>query len=88
MVKNRRSEIEIIKDILDLSKNGSKKTSILYKGNLSFYQLQEYLPYLIEKDVLEEKYHRDNGRSYKFYKTTTKGLSLLEQAKKTLSYLK
>lgn len=47
MVNTRRSEIEIISKILDLSKSGAKKTEILYRGNLSYMQLQKYLPFLV-----------------------------------------
>lgn len=88
MVKNRRSELEIIANILDLSRDGSKKTRILYRGNLSYTQLQDYLPFLIEKEVLEECFLKDNGKSCKIYKTTSKGLNLLEHAKKTLCFLR
>ena len=88
MVKNRRSELEIITNILDLSKEGSKKTKILYAVNLSYTQLQSYLPFLIEKEVLEECFFKDNGSSCKVYKTTSKGLDLLESAKKTLCFLR
>ena len=54
MVKNRRSELDIIAKILTLSKKGAKKTNILYKCNLSYTQIQDYLPFLIDKEVLEE----------------------------------
>ena len=88
MVNNRRSELDIITEILNLSKEGSKKTNILYKSNLSYTQIQSYLPFLIEKDVLEECLVKKKGKDYKYYKTTSKGLHLLELAQKTLYYLK
>jgi len=49
MVNNRRSEIDIIGEILNLSRDGAKKTEILYQGNLSYTQLQKYLPFLLKK---------------------------------------
>jgi len=52
MVNNRRSELDIISKILDLSKSGAKKTEILYQGNLSYTQLQSYLPFLLEKETV------------------------------------
>ena len=88
MVKNRRSELDIIAKILTLSKKGAKKTNILYKCNLSYTQIQDYLPFLIDKEVLEECLIKKKGRNHKYYKTTTKGLGLLESAQKTLYYLK
>ena len=87
MVNNRRSELDIITEILNLSKEGSKKTDILYKGNLSYTQIQNYLPFLIDKDVLEECMIKKKGRKYIFYKTTQKGLSLLAAAQRTLHLL-
>lgn len=87
MVNNRRSEIEIISKILTLSRTGAKKTEILYRGNLSYSQMQNYLPFLIEKNILEEHHVQNNGSSSKLYKLTNKGLSLLEDIKKVLVHL-
>ena len=79
MFSKRRSEIEIIGDILDLSKNGAKKTEILYQGNMNFSQLQNYLDFLIEKNFVEEgTIVNENGTSSKIYVITEKGNNLLE----------
>ena len=88
MLNKRRSEIEIINQILKLSSNGAKKTEILYQGNLSYLQLQSYLPYLIEKNIIEEHMINNNGNSCKLYKTTNKGLNLLEDINKVILNLK
>lgn len=86
MVNRRRSELDIISEILTLSRNGAKKTEILYQGNLSYSQLQSYLLFLLEKNILEEKIvDKENGHS-KIYKITKKGDNLLEDISKTLSY--
>jgi predicted transcriptional regulator len=85
-VENRRSEFEIIGKILDLSKNGAKKTEILYKGNFSYTQLTRYLTFLIKKDILVVKITKDDGYNSKSYKITKKGQDLLENINKTLSY--
>ena len=87
MVNNRRSEIEIIKDILRLSREGARKTEILYQGNFSYTQLQEYLPFLLEKNILQEHTVRNNGMLYRSYKTTDKGLNLLQDIKRVLVHL-
>ena len=88
MVNNRRSEFDIINEILKLSKNGAKKTEILYQGNLSYVQLKNYLLFLIEKEILEEKIVK-NGNGYsKIYHITEKGDNLLNDINKTLSYFK
>ncbi len=83
----RRSEIEIIGEILDLSKEGAKKTEILYQSNMSFSQLQHYLSFLLEKNIVEENnIISDNGRSIKIYVTTEKGNNLLEKINNLYTY--
>ncbi|UCF13813.1 MAG: DUF4364 domain-containing protein [Thermoplasmatales archaeon] len=79
MFSKRRSEIEIIGNILDLSKKGAKKTEILYQSNMNFSQLQNYLAFLIEKNFVEEEtIENENGTTRKIYVTTEKGNNLLE----------
>ena len=89
MFNKRRSEIEIIADILKISKNGARKTEILYQCNLSFTQCNNYLSFLIDKDILVEKTLVNNvNYNDKFYKITDKGYSLLEEINKTLYYFR
>jgi len=80
--------MEIMNDILLLSENGAKKTQLLYKGNLSYTLLNNYLNYLLEKDILEEQLISDNGTINKLYKPTKKGLELLNDFKKIFNTLK
>ena len=86
MVNNRRSEIEIIGKLIDLSKDGARKTDLLYKANLSYSQLQSYLTFLIERNILEEKISDKNLNSYRSYCTTDKGLETLKDVKKVLAH--
>ena len=87
MVIKRRSDVEIIKDIISVSQDGVKKTKILYKVNLSFVQLQSYLSYLIDQNILEEKLIETDGfKNDRIYKSTPKGDKLLSNINKTLSY--
>jgi len=89
MANKRRSEIQIIGEILDLSKNGAKKTEILYQNNMSFSQLQDYLSYLIGKDIIEEIIvTNDNGTVSKTFINTEKGNNLLEDINKILLYFR
>ena len=71
-MNSRRSNIEIIGDILRLGKTG--KTGILYSCDLSYYQLQKYLSFLMAHGFLE-LYERDNPR--KRYRPTHSGEQLL-----------
>lgn len=84
MVNVRRSEFEIISDILTLSRNGAKKTELIYQGNLSYTQVQKYLPFLIERQILEVQETKNNGNSGKLYKITQKGTAFLEDIDKVL----
>ena len=87
MVNRRRSELDIIVDILNLSKDGTNKTSILYKTNLSYSQLKNYLSFLIDKDILKEISVTQNGKDFIHYKTTSKGLNLLERSEEIIKLL-
>ena len=42
-VSRRRSNIEIIADMLRIGENGAGKTEIMYSANMSYHQIQKYL---------------------------------------------
>jgi len=89
MANKRRSEIQIIGEILDLSKNGAKKTEILYQNNMSFPQLQDYLSYLMDKDLIKKTVtSNNNGKISKVFVTTKKGNNLLTDINKIQLYFK
>jgi predicted transcriptional regulator len=72
--KERRGGLEIIADILLVAKEGEKKTQIVYKANLNFKRVGKYLPYLVDKGLIE---NRDNE-----YKTTERGKEFLKDYQK------
>jgi len=77
----RRNKIEIINDILASiqNKNGKiKPTHLLYKSNLSYKKMNEYIAELIEKDMMNEKKVDKN----KYYIITDKGLKFISEFKK------
>ena len=69
-----RDRIEIITLMLRSSyaDNGSAKTKIMYESFLTFPQLEEYLSLLLKNDLLVY------NAIHRTYKTTEKGLRLLE----------
>jgi predicted transcriptional regulator len=68
-----RSRTEIVGLILEAANGGgATKTRIMYKAFLSFAQLREYLTMLQENGLIEY----EGGRQT--YKTTEKGMSLLQ----------
>ena len=75
--RKRRNRLYIIAEILTVAKEGSLKTQIMYRANLSFAQLNEYLSFLIKIYLL--KIQNENGK--KIYRTTTKGNKYLEKYK-------
>ena len=81
-VNKRRSEMDIINEILVLSKAGVNKAKILYECNLSYTLLQKYMSYLLTNKLLEENKDDDN-LNRKFYTTTQKGIEFLQN----MSYL-
>jgi predicted transcriptional regulator len=52
-IRKNRSSIDIVANILEIAKDGAKKTRIMYLANLSFDQLKKYLNFLIDKNLLE-----------------------------------
>jgi len=71
----RRDKIDIIAEILTIAKDGLLKTQIMYRANLSFAQLNDYLDFLTGMNLLGiEKENRK-----KVYKTTEKGERYLKK---------
>ena len=72
--RRHRDRLSIIAEFLDLAKDGTLKTRIMYQANLSYAQLSNYLPLLINMNLLEvvKTPHRV------IYKTTEKGLRYLK----------
>ena len=68
-----RNRTDIISEILEVANGGgATKTKIMYQAFLSYLQLKEYLPMLTERSLIS--YNADT----RTYKTTEKGLMLLE----------
>lgn len=69
----RRSRIDIIIEILEVTRFGVNKTSVVYRTNLNFLLADKYLELLEKQGLVESK-------SEKFV-TTDKGKNFLEKAK-------
>ena len=71
----RRDRLGIIAEILKIATDGCLKTQIMYRANLSFGQLNEYLSFLIKMNLLEiQKEDQKNN-----YVITSKGEKYLEK---------
>ena len=74
-VGRRRSNIEIIADILRIGENGAGKTEIMYSANMSYSQIQRYLDYLVSQGFIV-KVNIDNTMIA--YRVTDRGFKLLQ----------
>jgi predicted transcriptional regulator len=78
----RRSSIEIIADMLRLGEAG--KTEMMYSVNMSYFQLQKYLNFLLERGLIDKV---KLGNPSVTYRVTTKGLDLLRSIDAVLTTL-
>ncbi len=77
----RRTKIEIIHDILSaIQKKGGKikPTHLLYKSNLSYKKMLEYVNELIKKDMVKEELVKEK----RMYSITDKGAAYIQEFKK------
>ena len=73
----KRSDIDIMANILSAAKKGAKKTRIMYKCNLSYGQLQVYLQVLCEMGLLASQ-PKEADEKPNYFKTESKGFRFLE----------
>jgi len=71
----RRDKLCIIAEILEIAKEGTLKTQIMYKANLSFAQLNDYLEFMLKIRLLNKvvEFGKDE------YFATEKGLDFLQR---------
>jgi predicted transcriptional regulator len=74
-VNKRRSDIEIIADMLEVGENGAGKTEIMYSANMSYSQIQKYLGYLTAQGFIDKM---KMGNPSVTYQVTDNGLKLLQ----------
>jgi len=79
----KRSEMEMSADILRVSKNGAKKSHIVYKANLNFNIVKEYLDQLITSGLLTGP----EGRN-RIFRTTDKGIGYINHFEDLKDYMK
>jgi len=76
MLSRRRDKLHIVTEILEISKRGALKTEVMYRANLSFTQLNEYLGFMLRIGLLE-RVERTGDRTV--YKITSKGRDFIER---------
>ena len=81
-LEHRRSSIEVIADMLRLGEAG--KTEIMYSANMSYFQLQKYLTFLLQQRLIDKV---SVGNPVVTYRVTKKGLKLLRNIDSILEVL-
>jgi predicted transcriptional regulator len=80
----RRDRLVIMAEIVGLAKKGISKTHIMFKANLSFSQLNQYIELLSNTALLEKI--SVNGKVV--YRATQKGLEFLGKQQEAIDLLK
>jgi len=83
MPGKRRGTLVILANMLTAAIHGINKTSLVYRTNLNFKTIKKYLVFLLNNDFLSV-YHVE-GKD--MYKTTEKGLLLLQKLRDVRKYL-
>ena len=80
----RRDQLCIMADILDITKGPTLKTQIMYKANLSFTQLNDYLSFLLNSNLIAQT--SIEGKAV--YTITPSGLNFLQKHNELIRLLK
>ena len=70
---SKRDKLDILLGILDIANTPVKKTHILYRANINFYQLTRYLDLLLNLGMIEHINEPCKG-----FRTTEKGRQMLQ----------
>lgn len=71
-----RNRMQIVANLLTIAKGGALKTHLMYRANLSYLMVTEYLNFLASTGLIEETVDEDG--TAKIYRTSAKGLKYLE----------
>jgi len=80
---NKRSELEIVAEILSTALKETKKTRLMYQTNLCNSHFKGYIDFLLKKRLLMMQ----EGNPRKYYITTGKGEKLLADIMNVLSQI-
>jgi predicted transcriptional regulator len=83
-MNRRRSNIEIIADMLRVGENGAGKTEIMYSANMSYAQIQKYLGFLLSHGFINKV---EVGNPVVRYQVTNKGGELLRNIESIVEIL-
>jgi len=70
----RRDKLYIIAEILEIAQEGILKTQLMYRANLSYAQVNDYLHFMLKNALLEKVSLNEK----EVYKATKKGMIFLQ----------
>ena len=85
-INRRRSNIEIIGDMLKVGEKGAGKTEIMYSTNMSFSQTQKYLDFLISHNFITKTEIQYQPVTYKITEAGLKLLKSIDNVKEILGW--
>jgi len=80
----RRDKLFIIAEILEIARDGSLKTQIMYRANLSFTQLNDYLRFMLKGNLLD----KISMNEKEIYRASDKGIEFLMRYREITELLK
>ncbi|MFZ1039177.1 MAG: winged helix-turn-helix domain-containing protein [Candidatus Bathyarchaeia archaeon] len=80
----RRDRLYIIAEILEIAREGTLKTQVMYRANLSFTQLNDYLGFMLKISLLNKV--SENNKD--IYRATMKGMDFLQRYHEIVELLK
>jgi predicted transcriptional regulator len=83
-MNRRRSNIEIIAEMLKVGEKGAGKTELMYTVNMSYAQLQKYLKFLLSNGLIHTV---EVGNPSIRYHVTQKGADLLKSIENVMQIL-
>jgi predicted transcriptional regulator len=80
----RRDQLSIIANILENAREGIRKTQIMYRSNLSFAQLNEYITFLSDTGLI--RHQKVKGKE--IYIATVKGVIFAQMYSELLDMIR
>jgi predicted transcriptional regulator len=80
----RRDRLYIIAEILEIARDGTLKTQVMYRANLSFTQLNDYLKFMVKINLLNKDFENNKD----IYRATDKGVDFLQRYREIVELLK
>jgi predicted transcriptional regulator len=83
LVITRRGRMDIVADILRATREGAKKTRIIFRARLNNEQCKKYLRFMMRKDLIEA----EKRGKHVLYRTTDKGSEFIREYRALREFL-